>query len=363
MIAHQRLIREQRAITDAGEGLFGAYWEDINRDIGNALVREIDRRTAESVILKYEWLGCMPAVSYHCFGIYYDEVLAGVVVYGPEYSENLGILARERGIACADWSRYGYEGKMILLSRGACVHWAHPHSASKLIRRSMALLPEKYEVVTATVDEAAGEIGTIYQAAGFDYVGSMRDRNAKVNSRRLDRDGWLINGKILGSRSLRQMLGNARRDEVLRAFPDAVFVPQHAKQRYFAFRGPPAIKRRNRAAIAHLIQPYPKRAVGVGETGLTNQSGRAGAMPARRSINSIGSFEEASSDFAAVTAGQFGTDLDSLVPIKGERFDRERSDRGPVRDDRNDEVSVGRVRIDPSGVASDGQVLHEEHPR
>ena len=265
--AYQRIIREERAATRADEdGLFGAYWQSANLDIANAVVRPISRRTAEQIILKYEWMQSMPAVVWHCFGIFYDDVLAGAVCYGPEYSENLGAIARERGIAMADWSRYGYEGRMILLSRGACAHWAHPHSASKLIRRSMDLLPERFEIVTATVDEAAGEIGTIYQACGFDYVGSMRDRNAKVNSRRLDRDGWRIRGRIYGARSIRQMVGSGRREEVLRRYPDAEFVAQHAKHRYFAFRGSPAVKRRHRAAIAHLIQPYPKRAVGVGET-------------------------------------------------------------------------------------------------
>jgi len=259
-MAHQRVIRERRAAERSDEdGLFGAYWQGADIDIAKAAVRPISRESAEAVILKYEWLGVMPAVTWHCFGIFFDDLLAGAVVYGPEYSENLGRVSRERGLPAADWSKFGYEGKMILLSRGACVHWAHPHSASKLIRRSMDLLPARFEVVTATVDEAAGEIGTIYQACGFDYVGSMRDRNPKVNSRRLDRDGWLIKGRILGSRSLRQLVGSSRREDVLARFPDAVFVPQHAKHRYFAFRGSASAKRRNRAAIAHLIQPYPKR--------------------------------------------------------------------------------------------------------
>jgi hypothetical protein len=258
--AHQRLIRERRAADQSDEaGLFGAYWEGLDLSIGNAVVRQISRATAEKVILDYEWLGVMPAVVWYCFGIYYDDVLAGVVTYGPEYSENLGAIARERGLACADWSRYGYEGKMILLSRGACVHWAHPHSASKLIRRSMDMLPPRFEVVTATVDEAAGEIGTIYQACGFTYVGSMRDRNANVNSRRLDRDGWLINGRIMGSRSMRQLVGSSRRADILARYPDAEFVAQHAKHRYFAFRGSRTTKARHLRAIAHLVQPYPKR--------------------------------------------------------------------------------------------------------
>jgi hypothetical protein len=40
---------------------------------------------------------------------------------------------------------------------------------------------------------------------------------------------------------------------------DASSVPRRA--RYFAFRGPRREREQNRMAIAHLIQPYPKRAV------------------------------------------------------------------------------------------------------
>lgn len=51
----------------------------------------------------------------------------------------------------------------------------------KVIRRSMRLLPERYRIVTATCDRAAGEIGTIYQACGFDDVGTMRAGGRALN--------------------------------------------------------------------------------------------------------------------------------------------------------------------------------------
>lgn len=259
MKAHQKIIRETRARMNADADIFGDWWKDVAVDIGAAEIREIDRATAASVIDAYEWLGCMPAVVWHSFGLYFDGHLAGAVCYGPEYSENLGRLARA-GRQCADWSRYGFEGKMILLSRGACAHWAHPHSASKLIRASMRLLPARFEVVTATTDESAGEIGTIYQACGFHYVGSMRDANPRVNSRRLDRDAWLIRGKLWSSRSIRAACGTTKRADVIRVFPSAVKVKQHSKHRYFAFRGSRVARKRHLAAIEHLVRPYPKRA-------------------------------------------------------------------------------------------------------
>ena len=259
IVAHQKQIRDRRAADDASQNIFGEWWNGINRDISNAIIKEIDRPTCAKIILEYEWLGCMPAVVWHMYGIFFDGNCAGVVCYGPEYSENLGKISRESGKAGADWSKYGYEGKMILLSRGACVHWAHPHCGSKLIRRSMEMLPRKYQVITATTDEAAGEIGTIYQACGFHYIGSMRDANPNVNSRRLDRDGWLINGKIYGARTMRQKFGCSRMSEILKRYPSAEKIKQHSKHRYFAFRGTRKEQKAHFSAIENMVKPYPKR--------------------------------------------------------------------------------------------------------
>lgn len=259
MIAHQRVIREQRKLLDLDADLFGRWWKTIDTAIERAEVRQCSIATAKEIIETYEWLGCMPAVVWYTFGIYWDGYCGGVVCYGPEYSENLGIQARQQGRKCADWSRYGFEGKMLLLSRGACVHWAHPHAASKLIRRSMDLLPPEYEVITATTDPAAGEIGTIYQASGFFYVGSMRDSNGNVKSRYMDRDAWLINGKIVGSRNIRAVCGSTKAQDIARIYPSAQKIKQHSKHRYFAFRGSRKTCKKHERAIAHLIKPYPKR--------------------------------------------------------------------------------------------------------
>ena len=232
-IAHQKLIRDARAAEDADADLFGRWWEQIDLSLANSVVREIDYVTARGVIDKYEWLGTMPAVVWHCFGIFFDGCLGGVVTYGPEYIENLG-----------QWDRYGYTGKIICLSRGACTHWSPAGSASRLIRKSMALLPDRFEVITATTDHEAGEVGTIYQACGFIHVrmnpatrwGAIGFRSRTLWQR------WRIRKKS---------------DMVARGL---IPVKEHQKGRYFAFRGGKGAKRRHHRAIAHLIQPYPKRA-------------------------------------------------------------------------------------------------------
>jgi hypothetical protein len=258
MKAHQKIVRDRVALTKSGD-LFGNWWDDVDTDISKAVVRETTQATAKNIIEEYEWLGCLAAVNWFYYGIFFNNVCGGVVCYGPEYSENLGKIAREQGRAGADWSKYGFEGKMILLNRGACVHWAHPHSASKLIRQSMKLLPKKYEVVTATVDDLAGEVGTIYQACGFHYIGSMRDANKNVNSKKGDRDAWVINGKLYGSRNIRQKFGTTSLGEIKKYYPDVKKVKQNSKGRYFAFRGDKKTKKDHFETIKDLIKSYPKR--------------------------------------------------------------------------------------------------------
>ena len=97
-------------------------------------MRPISIAEAKAIIERYEWLGSMPAVARYCFGIFFGTELGGVVVYGDEPGENLGV-----------WDRYGHSGRIIALLRGACLHWAHPHAGSKLVRRSMNLLPERFK--------------------------------------------------------------------------------------------------------------------------------------------------------------------------------------------------------------------------
>ena len=65
--------------------------------------------------------------------------------------------------------------KAICLERGACVWWAHPHSASKLISFATNDMSKntKYRIFFAYSDEDAGEIGTVYQACNWLYLGRM----------------------------------------------------------------------------------------------------------------------------------------------------------------------------------------------
>jgi hypothetical protein len=206
-------------------------------DIGTATVRPISLTEARAIIERHEYLGTMPAVARWAFGLFFGDRLGGVAVFGDEYAENRGV-----------WDRYGFTGKIVALLRGACLPWAHRYSASKLIRGSMALLPERFRVVTATCCAAAGEIGSVYQAAGFDFVGPMyRGTRALI----------YYAGRIVSERQAKRQFGTCGRRQLAALGIRSHLVPR--RSRYFAFRGDRREQADLRKAIADRVRPYPKR--------------------------------------------------------------------------------------------------------
>lgn len=132
-------------------------------DLKRSVVRSISRKLAERIILRYEWLGRMAPTSLH-YGLFFGPYCAGVVCIavgsghsGTNTHKFFGVPAK----------------RLSVLARGACVHWAPTGANSRLVsvvcrlcrRDSLASL------IVAYADTQAGEIGTIYQACNWIYVG------------------------------------------------------------------------------------------------------------------------------------------------------------------------------------------------
>jgi hypothetical protein len=156
--AHQRVIRESHTLErdpDIDEK------RRLASSLQDAWVREIDNDTAKEVILKYEWLGTMGTTDCR-FGLYFGDYLAGVVCFGRTAG------TKTAASICGP----GYAHVVRTLNRGACVHWAHPHSASFLINRACRMMADKgFHVFVAYSDTEAGEIGIVYQATNWLYCG------------------------------------------------------------------------------------------------------------------------------------------------------------------------------------------------
>jgi len=246
IIAHQFKIRQQKEIDEKDKINFD--YESLI--LKNSIVKEITRKQCEEIINEYEWLGYLPKYTKHHFGLFFIvngvEHLGGVVAIQPEYGNNIGV-----------WDKYGYTDKIVQLSRGVCLWWTPKNSASYMISKVLNWLMKntKYEVVSATVDSNAGEIGTIYQSLGWFYTGIMGGNLTKKGKERI-RYGYKINGKIYNQRHIRKMIGTASKDEVLKKFPGVEIVNMGRKKRYFKFIKNQEI---HLDKIKDMLKPYPKR--------------------------------------------------------------------------------------------------------
>lgn len=161
--AHQSIMREKYAAEEADLDLFGAWWEKVNTTLSKSIVKPISIERAKPIILKYEYLGTMPGWSEYAFGQYFNNYLGGVLVFGHTTGSDIA------------FSKMFPKSKVITLQRGVNLHWTPKNSASYFIARACRWLRENtdYHIVTATADEEAGEIGTIYQALNWIYVGRL----------------------------------------------------------------------------------------------------------------------------------------------------------------------------------------------
>tara|TARA_R100001594_G_C3958986_1_gene244846 strand:- start:42 stop:761 length:720 start_codon:yes stop_codon:yes gene_type:complete len=157
MKSYQRIIRERKIKEKPPLSLFPDY--PLNINLQESKVRPISFKTAEKIILEYEWIGTMPLPK-SCrfiYGIYFDGICGGVVVF-VEPSTRQFIKKNPR--------------QAVQLNRGACVHWTPKNTASRLISKSIKILKTKgIKIIQAYCTLEAGEYGTIYQSLSWWYVG------------------------------------------------------------------------------------------------------------------------------------------------------------------------------------------------
>lgn len=166
MICHQRKIRDDHYRIE-GCALQGYALKECT-------VKAISRKDAADVILRYEWLKSMPQIGRAYYGLFAPrENLIGAVCFGKGPSPQAANFCGEENtshIAC--------------LERGACAPVARPenghadNAASFLISRAckQARRDHGWGAFFAYSDVVAGEIGTVYQACNWLYLGQGAQR-------------------------------------------------------------------------------------------------------------------------------------------------------------------------------------------
>lgn len=112
-------------------------------------------------IKRHEWLGTLSQFTTHWFACYHNDILAGVILMNMPnaFSKLLGDDTRklER-----------------LISRGACISWSPKNLASSFMMWCISWMVKNtdYRLFSAYSDPTAKELGTIYQACNFYYLGN-----------------------------------------------------------------------------------------------------------------------------------------------------------------------------------------------
>jgi hypothetical protein len=248
--AHQRLVRERMA--EQPEPHI-AEKRGLAADFENAVVREISYDEAKNLILGNEWLGNM-GITEFAFGLFFGCHLAGAVCFGRTAGAT-SICGQE------------HSEQVVTLCRGACVHWAHVHSASYLIAEACRQMTRKgYNIFVAYSDPAANEVGTVYQASNWLYCGMTRPKK-----RFRTPDGKVYDGRKIQCLT-RDRTGGSLKVKRTRADQKRLLIEQGCefldgtrKHRYVHFAGDRRIKRILRRALKWEVLPYPKREQ-VGDT-------------------------------------------------------------------------------------------------
>ena len=150
-VCHQKIRRDQTEAEDRAAGMpFGveAVAFELQAEPFGAEHREFIKR--------YEWLGNVGFGVRWCFTARHTDLLAGVVLMSEPTA----------------YTSFGKEQE-ALIQRGAASSWAPKNLNSRLLMFACRWMVENTakRLFVAYSDSAANEIGTIYQACNFDFLG------------------------------------------------------------------------------------------------------------------------------------------------------------------------------------------------
>jgi hypothetical protein len=228
MKAYQRIIREK----EEELGITSLFSKEfVGLKLKDSIVTQVSIKFATPYILRYEWLGKMPGFSEYAFGHFFGYDCGGVLVLG-----------HTTGSPVAFSKRFPND-KVIQLQRGVNLWWTPKNSASYFISKVVKWLKQNtnYTIITATADEEAGEIGTIYQALNWKYLGCRKHGHPV----------FIVDNKEVHPKSLYDKHGTSSVEAMKKQYGDRLVI----KNRVFKHRYIYPINTRTKLDSL----PYPKR--------------------------------------------------------------------------------------------------------
>jgi hypothetical protein len=260
---YQRHIRELYAELEPREPL---------PSLDGAYVKEISRDQAASIILKYEWLTGDPRNKAPLgrgneayYGLWLESELIGANALGRS------------GGTIGDICGLGYADQTVGLHRGACVHYAPKNAASFFTAETCkkAQRDRGWSIFFAYSDtHNASEVGTIYQACNWFYLGEdlgraegsfhanfiSPDGTRKITSYQLNHDKERKIARELGWNESKGPVRTWLKRSPSEDGAGWTQENEYTKKKWCWFEGTPSEKRRLKNACRYdLDLPYPKR--------------------------------------------------------------------------------------------------------
>jgi hypothetical protein len=236
------------------------------QSLGGAVVERISNAEAKQIITKYEWLQKMGILTGASYGLKLNGELLGVACFGF-----VGGKVRQICEGATPEETYKLSCATVCLQRGACVPWAPKNAASFLIRNAcrQAYKDHGWKIFFAYSDSAAGEIGTVYQAGNWLFIGAGSGRpNKAFHSDYVSPDkkttltSYSINhGRLKLQKKFGVPDGKPFRRWLVEQGWTQIRNYSHAKARYVWFEGTGTERERLKQLCRYSFLPYPKRSI------------------------------------------------------------------------------------------------------
>jgi len=227
------------------------YAENAGRtplpSLSGARVERISNGEASTIILKFEWLRTMASGTVACYGLKIGGELLGAACFAC-----IGGKIRQLCIGSTLNETRELATKTVCLARGACVPWAPKNAASFLIRNACRQSHKDFgwRVFFAYSDHEAGEVGTVYQACGWYFIGDSF-RKGKYHTDYVSADGKRIISSYAKNHkhiSRTQLIADGWKP-----------VARWNKKKYVWFEGTPTERTTLKSLCRYPFEPYPKR--------------------------------------------------------------------------------------------------------
>jgi hypothetical protein len=159
---------------------------------------KLEKIKVDEFIKRHEWLERMPQRTTHVFGAFFEEILVGITVFATPnaFSNALGS---------------GTKNIEKLLSRGAVKSWTPKNTASWLVMKSInwMVANTEFRLFSAYSDPEAKELGTIYQACGWKYLGQSAGGSIQCFDPKNPQKGWFSDREIRKTSTQKRLLREA----------------------------------------------------------------------------------------------------------------------------------------------------------